>query len=302
MIDLTGKICLVTGASHGIGRGVALQLATHGATCYITGRNLQTLKLVEDEVKSRGLIGKLIIVECDHSSDENVERLFKKIAKEQNNQLDLLVNNDLVNNVGLRGNYICAVFAARMMVPHRKGLIINVSSVGGKSALGYPTYHIGKVGNDRMAIDCGYELAKYNIAFLSLWPGIVKTELITKHYEEVMQKSFPTLDNLLLQRFYQVGETPEHVGIAVVHLFNDKNIMRRSRQIEITTDVSCEFKFKDIDGSTPANLRSLRLFLHLAGASKLASYFPNWLRIPKSIYFWLLGFTSPADKIASKFE
>ena len=327
MIDVSGKVCLVTGASRGIGRGVALQLVTHGATCYITGRSLESLKLVEDEVKARDLTGKLIAVKCDHSCDKNVEMLFKRIATEQNNQLDLLVNNayaavdfltkhqdicfwdqscaeswDIVNNVGLRNHYICAVFAARLMVPCRKGLIINIGSLGGKSAFGYPSYQIGKGAVDRMAMDCGYELAKYNVAFVSLWPGLVKTEHIKQDYYEIMLKSALTDQNILLKRYFEVGETPEYTGKAVVHILNDKNIMRRTRKIELTTDIGCEFNFNDVNGSTPANQRSIRLFLHLAGASRLASLFPNWLRIPKSIFFWLLGFANPADKLPSKYE
>jgi len=329
MIDLTGKICLVTGASRGIGRGVALQLVSHGATCYITGRDLQTLKLVKDEVKSRGLTGKLIIVECDHSSDENVERLFKQIAEEQNNQLDLLVNNafsgvqfiadndtlyfwdqdptdgwDKLNRVGLRSNYICAVHAARLMVPHRKGLIINISSSGGKAYLILAQYGVGKAGSDRMALDCSYELSKYNVAFLSLWPGLVKTEFIGKALDRVMQNEKMSEEEKILKNYYDQAECPEYCGKAIVNLLNDKNIMKRNGQIEFTTDLGVEFNFKDVDGSIPLGQRSIKLLMLLAGPKGLASYIPNWLRIPKSIFLWLLGFARPplTNKVSSKYE
>ena len=329
MVDLSGKVCLVTGASRGIGRGVALQLVTHGATCYITGRSLESLKLVEDEVKSRGLTGKLVAVECDHSCDKNVEMLFKQIADEQNNQLDLLVNNayagvqfiadndtsyfwdqnptegwDMLNRVGLRSNYICAVYAARLMVPHRKGLIINMSSSGGKSYLILAQYGVGKAGTDRMAQDCSYELAKYNVAFVSLWPGLVKTEFMGKALDRIMQKENLAEEEKVIKRYYALAESPEYCGKAIVHLLNDKKIMSRSGQIQLTSDLGAEFNFKDVDGSTPLGQRSIKLLMLLAGPKGLDSYIPDWLRIPKSIFLWLLGFAKPplTNKAPSKYE
>ena len=93
MVYLFGNVCLVTGATRGMGRGIALHLATHGATCYITGRNKEGLKQVEEEVKSRGLTGKLVVVQCDHVCDESVSEQFKQIEADNNGRLDLLVNN-----------------------------------------------------------------------------------------------------------------------------------------------------------------------------------------------------------------
>lgn len=109
------KICLVTGASRGIGRGIALQLCEQGHTVYITGRTLQpvtsggekaqkfsALQSTADDASARG--GKCIPVACDHSDDGQVEALFKRIAREQNNKLDLLVNNAYAAaEVGLAG-------------------------------------------------------------------------------------------------------------------------------------------------------------------------------------------------------
>ena len=329
MVDLTGKVCLVTGASRGIGRGVALQLVTHGATCYITGRSLQSLKLVEDEVKSRGLTGKLILVECDHSCDKSVENLFKQIADEQNSQLDLLVNNafagvqfiadnttlyfwdqdatdgwDKFNNVGLRGCYICIVYAARLMVPRRKGLIINVSSAAAKTYFMMPQFGIGKAGNDRMAKDCACELSKYNVACLSLWPGIVKTEFVNLNVDRVMQKENPNVEEEMIKNLHSEAESPEFCGRAVVNLLNDKNIMHRSGQIELTTDLGTEFNFSDIDNTHPVPQRSIRHFFLSVGPKWLAAYTPNWLKIPKSIFFWLVGFAKPnlSSKLPSVYE
>ena len=100
---LKGKVTLVTGASRGIGRGIALQLGEAGATVYVTGRKpedydettklfkVSTLHSVADEITKRG--GKGIAVFVDHSDGKSVKALFDQISQEQNGQLDILVNN-----------------------------------------------------------------------------------------------------------------------------------------------------------------------------------------------------------------
>ena len=152
--SLQGKVCLVTGAARGIGRGIALQLGQAGATVYITGRTKKNLDDCAEEIKARG--GIPITVQMDHGLDADVEKLFERIKSEQNGKLDVLVNNayagvntifsnsgvkfwdmdpvhtwDIINGVGLRGHYICTTLASRMMVPRKSGLIVNVSSSGG---------------------------------------------------------------------------------------------------------------------------------------------------------------------------
>ena len=153
-LSLQGKVCLVTGAARGIGRGIALQLGQAGATVYITGRTKKNLDECAEEIKARG--GIPVAVQMDHGVDAEVEKLFDQIKKEQNGKLDVLVNNayagvstifnntgkkfwetepvstwDTINGVGLRGHYICTTLASRMMVPKQQGLIVNVSSSGG---------------------------------------------------------------------------------------------------------------------------------------------------------------------------
>ena len=96
-MSLHNKICLVTGASRGIGRGIALALGSEGATVYITGRTLElsskapgSLNITAEEVNARG--GVAIPVQCDHGVDEEIHRLFDKIEKDHG-KIDLLVNN-----------------------------------------------------------------------------------------------------------------------------------------------------------------------------------------------------------------
>ena len=92
---------------------------------------------------------------------------------------EYIVSNgkDDINNVGLRNHYICSVYASRLMVPRKQGLIVNISSFGGQTYIFNVAYGVGKACVDRMAIDCGVELKKHNVASLSLMLGAVRTEL-----------------------------------------------------------------------------------------------------------------------------
>ncbi|VDM96262.1 unnamed protein product [Thelazia callipaeda] len=216
---LRGKVALVTGASRGIGRGIALQLGEAGATVYVTGRHpdlslhasqntLPTLKATAEDVTARG--GKGIAVYVDHSNMSDVEKLFKRIDEETNGHLDILVNNafsavpqladlsgqkfwevspelwDEVNNVGLRNNYYCCCYAARIMVRRCAGLIVNISSAGGLVYLFSVPYGVGKTANDRMASDMAIELRRYGITVVSIWPGPVRTEVSVLFFSDII--------------------------------------------------------------------------------------------------------------------
>ncbi len=135
--NLSGRVALVTGASRGIGRGVALQLGEAGAVVYITGRNRNgDLDRTRQEVKDRGAED-AVAVQTDHAVDSDVEALFARIKRERQGKLDIVVNNayagvsalmgaegskfyetppelwDDINNVGLRNHYLCTVYASR---------------------------------------------------------------------------------------------------------------------------------------------------------------------------------------------
>uniref|UniRef100_F7B4R7 Dehydrogenase/reductase SDR family member 1-like n=1 Tax=Ciona intestinalis TaxID=7719 RepID=F7B4R7_CIOIN len=304
MPNLKGKVCLVTGASRGIGKGIALQLITNGATCYITGRDIAKLEAVKAEAKHRGAEGKCIPVQCDHSKDEEIKKLFEQISNEQNGILDLLVNNaysavtfvfgntktnfwdqpidswDIVNNVGLRNHYLCTVYASRMMIKQRQGLIINMTSSGAIQPLFTPVYGIGKAAIDRMVADCATELKKYNVAFLSLCPGPVKTELLLGDTGKMIEQHQVILD---------WGETPEFSGKAVSYLVSDENIMRRSGQVWMTTDIADEHGYTDIDGNAVVSMRSFKLMFALSPLKSIAGFIPRCLKLPYWLYKMLLS-------------
>ncbi|VDO99091.1 unnamed protein product [Soboliphyme baturini] len=277
---LKGKIALVTGASRGIGRGIALQLGEAGATVYITGRppeksdnrenskDLHTLEDTAKEVTARG--GQCIPVYCDHSLDDNIRDLFKRIQAEQNGKLDILVNNafsavkilvecagknfwevepdiwDKVNQVGLRNHYICMVYAARMMTQRKSGLIIFISSIGSVRHLFSVSYGVGKAAVDRMMRDCAEELQPFNVTCVSLWPGLVNTE--------IFQQNAENLDASILrdvregyESLFKFAESTEFSGKAVVSLATDPNIFRKTGQTLMTADLGDEYGFTDVD-------------------------------------------------------
>jgi len=298
MRGLEGKVCLVTGAARGIGRGIALQLGETGATVYITGRTESNLNECAAEIKARG--GKPITVKMDHGNDDEVESLFSRIKSEQNGRLDVLVNNayagvntiftstgkkfyetepvatwDAINGVGLRGHYICATLASRIMVEQKEGLIVNVSSIGGLTYLFNCAYGIGKAGCDRMAADLAMELKPKNVTMVSLWPGPVRTEYIT---ENVLDST--AQDKNPMKAIFKDGESIEFSGKAIAALAADTNKIKKTGKILQTIDLANEYGFKDIDGEMPADNRCVSKMLERKGYTGLAGWLPDFLKVP----------------------
>ncbi|XP_043914364.1 dehydrogenase/reductase SDR family member 1 [Protopterus annectens] len=305
---LSGRVCIVTGASRGIGKGIALQLGEAGATVYITGRNKETLQNAAQEVSSRG--GKCIPVVCDSSKEEEVKALFEQVQEEQNGRLDILVNNayggveaifnnrkkkfwempasiwDDSNNVGLRGHYVCSVYAARMMVEASHGLIVVISSMGGLIYTFNVPYGVGKAACDRLAADCAVELRKHGIAYVSLWPGFVRTETVV---EKVINGEAQNEEEKRMQQAAAQGETPELSGKCIVALATDRNIMKLSGKVLFTYDLARRYGFQDVDGRAVANYRSLKfIFSHIPGMTWLSRIIPGFLSVPK----WVLALVS----------
>lgn len=312
---LSGKVCLVTGASRGIGRGIALQLGGAGATVYITGRTLKpkddtvggSLEETAAEIEKRG--GRCHPVLCDHSDDQSIAALFGRIKEEQNGQLDVLVNNaysavgkimanlkkpfweqgvdmwDAVNNVGLRNHYICCVYAAELMVPRRSGFIVNISSAGGLRYLFNVAYGVGKEAVDRMAADMAVELKPHNVTCVSLWPGAVRTEEIMSAIDKGHLSGSFQETNLEAKDVFQNGESTEYAGKAIVALAKDPKLIHVSGRILLTADLGAHYGFKDIDGRQIVSMRSMSSAFALRGHNWLASVTPSFVKIPS----WVLS-------------
>lgn len=265
-IDLKDRIAVVTGASRGVGKGVALGLGEAGATVYVTGRSVTPGRLPgtidETATQVTALGGKGIAVRCDHAVDADVEALFERVRAEQG-RIDILVNNvfaipegrlsgnfwelpieqwDTMHTVGLRSHFVASVHAARMMVPARRGLIAHISSFGAKLYAISVAYGVGKAGVDRMARDMARELRPAGVVAVSLWPGIVKTERLLLAPE-------PRPFDL------SQGESPQLTGRAVAALAADPRAMDKTGQALVVAELAADYGFTDIDGSQPVSLR-----------------------------------------------
>uniref|UniRef100_UPI00358FB104 dehydrogenase/reductase SDR family member 1 n=1 Tax=Myxine glutinosa TaxID=7769 RepID=UPI00358FB104 len=303
MAQLAGKVCVVTGASRGIGKGIALQLCGAGATVYITGRNSETLREAANEIENRG--GRCLPVRCDSTNDLEIQSLFDQVKKEQNGRLDILVNNayagvdllfstmgkpfwelpvsawDTINNTGLRSHYACTVLASRLMVENKQGLIITISSFGGLRYLFSVPYGVGKAACDRMAADTAIELRRHGVASVSLWPGAVQTEIVREQIIEAPAEKV----NQKMRKLFLEGETTELSGKCIVSLANDPKLMKKSGKVLWTCDLASEYKLSDIEGKRIARFNSLKgAVLQFPGFEWLAPFIPGFVTIPK----WVL--------------
>ena len=268
------KVAVVTGASRGAGKGIALALGSFGYQVFISGRTRHegdaalpgTVQATADEVTERG--GQGIAVYCDHRDDKQVEALFKQVA-EQAGRLDVLVNNAChipeqlidpggfwekplamieIQNVGMRSHYVASYYAAPMMVKQRSGLIVHTSSFGGRCYMHGPAYGGGKAGVDKMASDMAVDLQPHQVAVVSLWMG----PLYTERMKEAIKRHPETY-----AAFAEMAETPEFPGLVINALANDPNIMERSGQILIGAELAEEYGFKDVNGKQPPSHRTM---------------------------------------------
>ncbi len=276
MGSLSGKVAVVTGASRGIGKGIALVLAEQGATVYVTGRTVTpganllpgTVGETAAACDKRG--GKGIAVQVDHANDEQVASLFEQVEREQG-RLDILVNNAIaipdemtqpggfwekpISNwemidVGLRSNFVAAWHAARLMVPRKSGLIVALSGYVGVKYTYSVIFGTCKTATDRMARDMAIELKPHNVASISLWQGFTYTELA--------QRNLKTVAGMASQLNSAVGSSVEFPGRVVAALAADPGVMKRSGGTFISAELAQEYGITDIDGRVIPSLRAER--------------------------------------------
>ena len=251
----TQQVALVTGASRGVGRGVADALAESGAIVYATGRRVADAKLSAAVVR----------VPCDHTDDEGVAHVFNRIAADCG-RLDILVNNawggyermvedgrftwllpfweqplfrwESMMTAGVRAAFVASQHAARLMIPQRRGLIVNISVWAAQKHIGNALYGVAKAATDKFTADAAHELREHGVIVVSLYPGLVRTEA-------VLAAGVFDLSN---------SESPEFVGRAVGALARDRDVIRWTGQTLVAATLAQHYGFTDVDGRQPRPL------------------------------------------------
>lgn len=266
MTDLKDKIAVVTGASRGIGKGIAIALGARGCTVYVTGRTTgsgeRTIDTTARLVTEAGGEGRAI--RCDHGNDADIAALFARIGREVDH-IDYLVNNvykipdppawgggfwdhpiqiwDDQVGIGLRAHYVASWHAAKLLFAAGPGAaILNVSSPGGQSYHFSCSYGAGKAGLDRLTADMAIELKPKGVAAVVLYPGSVSTEFI----QDAAKVRAMDLSQ---------SQSPQFVGRAAVALLTAPDLMARSGTIQWVEDLAEEFDLREDDGRRPPRYR-----------------------------------------------
>jgi dehydrogenase/reductase SDR family member 1 len=254
MANLSEQVALVTGASRGVGRGVALGLAHAGAKVFATGRSITQAEGPD-----------ITVIACDHTDDRAVAEVFRHI-KETAGRLDILVNVawggyermvedgrftwsapfweqpmwrwEAMVTAGARAAFVASQHAARTMVPAHRGLIVHISSWAAQKYGGNVVYGVAKAASDRMASDMAHELGPHGVTVVSLYPGLVRTEA-------VLAAGVFDLSN---------SESPEFIGRAVAALASDAKVSRLNGSVVVAAALAAEYDFTDVDGRRPRPL------------------------------------------------
>lgn len=244
----------MTGASRGVGRGVALSLAEAGFEVHATGRSVD--------------LPGVHCHRCDHTNDQQTEAVYREILTAAGT-VDVLVNNawggyeQMVENgvftwsvpfweqplhrwnsmmdAGVRAAFVCARLAARQMVARRRGLIVNISFWAAQKHIGNVPYGVSKAATDKLTRDMAHELRPHGVTAVSLYPGLVRTESVL----EAAKGGWLDLSN---------SESPEFIGRVIAALARDPALPDRTGQVLVAAAVAKELQVVDVDGRSPAPL------------------------------------------------
>ena len=255
---LKDRVAVVTGASRGGGKGIALVLGEEGATVYVTGRSVRgepttlgrpgTIDDTAEELSQRGGFG--IPVRCDHTDDAQVDALFARIRGEHG-RLDLLVNNawsgyelplyfetpfwkmewrhwDLMFRGGLRAAAYASMLAAPLMIDAGRGLIVNMTWVLDRPH-GVTFYEVVKNATNKLTEQMADDLRPHGVACLAVSPGFMRLERMDLSPETAA-----------------TAESPEFPGRAIAALAADPNVIEKSGEVFTTPALAREYGFTDV--------------------------------------------------------
>lgn len=254
---LDGRVALVTGATRGVGRGVALALGEAGAAVYVSGRT--TVDETAADVTARG--GRGVPARTDHADDSQVEALFQRIERESG-RLDLVVGNawggyadhdartfgapvweqplsrwQTMFEGGLRHQLTTARFAAARMVEQGSGLIVFTGAWDDPAEyLGNLYYDVGKAAVSRLVAGLAHELRDRGVAVVGIVPGFTRTEAVVEAFAaEGLEPP-------------EIAHSPEYVGRAVVCVAADPDARSLSGTCVQTATLGERYGFADVDG------------------------------------------------------
>jgi NAD(P)-dependent dehydrogenase (short-subunit alcohol dehydrogenase family) len=265
---LNGCVAVVTGASRGAGRGIAIELGAAGATVYVSGRSTRAQPATSyDQIMQRSelaalpgniddtaadidrLGGRGIAVRCDHTRAEDVAELFARVERDEG-RLDVLVNNAWgghehftgVFEGGVRNHLLSSRHAAPIMAQQRRGLIVTTTFWDRDRYLrGNLFYDLAKAAMNRLAFGIAEELRPHGVASLALSPGWMRTEFVLAGHkaDEANCRDRPSLART---------ESPRYIGRAVAALAGDPRVLEKSGRVHRVADLAREYGFTDIDG------------------------------------------------------
>src|SRR5437868_14900236 len=230
MIDLKGRVAVVTGASQGIGRACAIALAARGAKVALAARNQEKLAVVAQEIQNNS--GEAAAFQLDVANEDEIKSGIKA-AIERFGKIDILVNNagiardqlvmrmkradwDAVLATNLTGAYLCSQQVVGSMLKQRWGRIVNITSVVGQSGqAGQANYSASKAGLIGLTMALARELGSRNITVNAVAPGFIETAMTSVLSDEFKQTAMKAIP---LGR----AGTPEEVAHCVAFLASDE--------------------------------------------------------------------------------
>jgi dehydrogenase/reductase SDR family protein 1 len=246
---------MVTGASRGVGRGVAIALADAGFQVFATGRSIAAADLPPTVNR----------ITCDHLDDSQTKAAFQQLPA----SIDVLVNSawggyermvedgqftwplpfweqprhrwTSMLDAGVRAAYVASSLAAKMMIARRQGLIVSISSWAARKHIGNVIYGVSKAATDKMTSDMAEELRPHGVTAIALYPGLVRTEAVLAP----AAGGWFDLSN---------SESPEFTGRVVAALWQDPALLDRSGQVLVSAAVASELGVRDLDGKQRAPL------------------------------------------------
>jgi NAD(P)-dependent dehydrogenase (short-subunit alcohol dehydrogenase family) len=277
---------VVTGASRGVGRGVAEVLGECGATVYVSARSTrqssttgnveQTIEAVAEEIGRRGGVG--VPIRCDHRSEADIEQLFKQVEV-GSGRLDILVNNvigweqepratDIADDrermrsplwerlttnwdgnfyVGLRSHFLACRFGIPLMLRQKHGLIVFTGERPDAEPNLDLSMDVRAHATARFAFSLARQLEPHGVASLLLYPGFPRVEAVLKNWEN----QHPYFSGWTREDFFAKTESPHYAGRAVAVLAADPDITNKSGLVLGVHEVARSYGFTDVDGLQP---------------------------------------------------